>query len=193
MLLCYITPTFIILQIILKPSPTFLDYLAMRLKIRGPTGASALTLGDSATVADLKQEITKATSLTNFAIKYSYPPRIVNLPSDGTLLKDIDIKLNGQTLIISDSGSRGSSRTPTPPSAAPHEVAELIKSISVPKFAGMNQDHGILPEKPKTKTGRTYEDPKPIPLQKKDLAKDTPELPLPDRGATLGKLLTLAI
>lgn len=165
----------------------------MRLKIRGPTGASTLTLDDSATVADLKQEITKATSLTNFAIKYSYPPKTLDMPSDGTLLKDLDIKLNGQTLIISDSGSQGSSRTPTPPSTAPHEVAQLIKSISVPKFAGMNQDQRIIPEKPKTKTKHTYEDPKPIPLQKKEMAKDTPELPLPERGATLGKLLTLAI
>lgn len=160
----------------------------MRLKIRGPTGASTLTLDDSATVADLKQEITKATSLTNFAIKYSYPPKTLDLPSGATLLKDLDIKLNGQTLIISDSGFRGSSRTPTPPLTAPHEVDQLIKSISVPKFAGMNQDQRIIPEKPKTKAKHTYEDPKPIPLQKKEMAKDTPELPLPERGATLGKL-----
>lgn len=163
----------------------------MRLRLRGPSGASTLRLSDSATVADLKHEITKSTSLTNFDIKYSYPPKPLVLPQDDTLLSDLSVKLNGEQLTISESASprssiaasAGTRQAATPPPPTPRHVEQLVQSINVPKFAGMTESSN---KSSSQKTKHTYENPKPIPLQKKKMAEDTPELPLPDRGATLG-------
>lgn len=160
----------------------------MRLSIRGPTGASTITLEDSATVADLKQAITKSTSLDPFDIKYRLgaPPFALTplvLPSDDTSLSDLDVKLNNQQLIVSEkSGSPRSSEAAATPPTVPSDVEKLVQSINVPKFAGMTE----TPNNQTSSSKHTYEDPKPIPLQKKKMAEDTPELPLPDRGATLG-------
>lgn len=161
----------------------------MRLRIRGPTGVSTITLEDCATVADLRREITKSTTLDQFEIKYSdkatpllFVPLV--LPPDDTPLSDLDVKLNhGDQLIVSEKSvsPRSSQATATPPSV-PSNVEKLVQSISVPKFAGMTETSN----ESRTSSKHTYEDPKPIPLKKKKMAEDTPELPLPDRGATLG-------
>ena len=78
--------------------------LNMRIRIRGPGGVSVVTLPDgSATVGDLLREITEKTSITIFDIKYSYPPKPLPLDQSqrSQLLSDLDVKLNGEQLIIS--------------------------------------------------------------------------------------------
>lgn len=67
----------------------------MRLRLRGPAGASMINLADNgATIADLLSEITKATTITNFDIKYGYPPKplLLNQYEKTKQLKDLDVK-----------------------------------------------------------------------------------------------------
>ena len=151
----------------------------MRVRVRGPDGASTITLGDSATVADLKQAITNSTSLSRFHI-YNGPPKLLVLPEDSTLLSDLKVNLNGAVLTVSEKSGPSRSSQATPPSAG--DVEKLVQSINVPKFAGMTEGSN----KQTASSKHTHEDPKPIPLQKKKMVEDTPEVPLPDRGATLG-------
>lgn len=79
----------------------------MRIKIRSPTGTQVLTFTPEATVSSLLEEIRSKTSLSgDLDIKFGYPPKALILkehPSD-TLLKDLPIKLEGEQLIISESG-----------------------------------------------------------------------------------------
>ncbi len=156
----------------------------MRVRLRAPGGASTLTLNDDATVADLKTEITKATSLTQFDIKYNYPPKPLNLPSDTTLLSDIPVKLNGEQLTISEAAPRSppaaakaETRQAATPSSAPGHVE--VATTSDPKFAGIQ--NAYIQDSKASKNAQ-----KPIALNKEKMAEDTPEVPLPDRGATLG-------
>ena len=78
--------------------------LAMRLRIRGPSGQSVVNLDDTQTVENLRRTIVIETSLKSFDIKYGYPPK--TLPLDqypaSTLLRDLDAKLNGEQLIVSN-------------------------------------------------------------------------------------------
>lgn len=129
----------------------------MRIRIRGPAGASTITLADDATVADLKREITEKTSLHQFNVKYSYPPRPLQLSPDSSHLSDLAVKLDREQLTVSaqDNGLARENSGASPVAGAPKS----------------------------TSTGRTNG---PIPLAQKEKPKDTPELPLLDRGATLG-------
>ncbi|KAJ5152866.1 uncharacterized protein N7482_009344 [Penicillium canariense] len=45
----------------------------MRLRVRGPSGQSTVTLDDSATVQDLRGQIAEKTGITSFDAKYGYP------------------------------------------------------------------------------------------------------------------------
>jgi ubiquitin thioesterase OTU1 len=62
-----------------------------------------VNLDDTQTVENLRKTIATETSLTIFDIKYGYPPK--TLPLDqyppSTLLCDLDVKLNGEQLIVS--------------------------------------------------------------------------------------------
>jgi hypothetical protein len=70
----------------------------MRLRIRGPSGQSTITLDDAATIQTLKDSIQKETGLGNFDVKYGYPPKILKLDQwpPSRSLTEIDIKLNGE-------------------------------------------------------------------------------------------------
>ncbi|OQO01745.1 hypothetical protein B0A48_12782 [Cryoendolithus antarcticus] len=74
----------------------------MRLRVRGPDGVSTINIESSATWADLKAMISKVTSVPDFDIKYGYPPKPLNTESidNATLLSDLDIKLDGEQLIV---------------------------------------------------------------------------------------------
>ena len=74
----------------------------MRIRLRSPEGTSTLTISDDATIHDLQSSISKQTSINSFEIKHGYPPKPLDLLSYGlsTKLKDINLKLNGEQLII---------------------------------------------------------------------------------------------
>jgi ubiquitin thioesterase OTU1 len=158
----------------------------MRIRLRGPSGASTLNLGEDATVGDLRSSITEKTSLTRFDIKYGYPPKPLHLDSPTTLLSSLDVRLDGEQLTISahdgpvteektvEKDARGSqSASKNIPSTPHRDSAESWPSGEV-TFAGMSG----------AKAPKESKD--PISLKRKSKDMEVPELPLPDRGATMG-------
>lgn len=70
----------------------------MRLRIRGPSGQSTITLDDTATIQTLKDIIQKETGLGSFDVKYGYPPKTLKLDQwhSSRSLTEIDVKLSGE-------------------------------------------------------------------------------------------------
>src|SRR5271155_4995560 len=88
----------------------------MRLRIRGPAGQSTVTLDDESTVETLRKAITTETTLAAYDVKYGYPPKSLALDRypPATKLRDLEVRLNGEQLIVSKSDtseSRGVSQT----------------------------------------------------------------------------------
>lgn len=133
----------------------------MRVRLRGPGGASTISLADDATVGDLIAQIIEKTSISSFDVKYGYPPQplLLNQSETSRPLKHLDVKLDGEQLTISPKEPSQSDTREEKSSPIPHKEGEQKKP-----------------------TG-------PVSLQRKEMEGDVPELPLPARGATLGKLL----
>ncbi|KAJ6178383.1 hypothetical protein N7519_008844 [Penicillium mononematosum] len=128
----------------------------MRIRVRGPSGQSTVTLDDAATIKDLRTQIAEKTGLATFDVKYGYPLKPLELdsfqPDQGIL--EVGINLNGESLIVAqkEGASRGVSddaltaRTappqPSQPSQPPmpqrpHEsTAEDPPEIASPEHAG---------------------------------------------------------
>ncbi len=135
----------------------------MRIRLRTPEGALAITLPENATVSDLFSQITEKTSIKSFDIKYGYPPKPLQLADTSSPLSKLDVKLDGEQLTISPR-EEDSTATQDASSVATEKVIS-----GSPPFAGM--------------TGKKAKE--QISLQRK-VMEDVPELPLPGRGATLG-------
>lgn len=148
----------------------------MRLRFRGPGGASTATLADDATVGDLLSQITEKTGLPNFDIKYSYPPKPLDLPRSepSTLLSKLDTKLDGEQLTIS-------ARDP-PAGIAAVEQKQTPTESQAPKPVQTTSFSSVVPGASKSTPTKTAP---PISLQRKGMSGEVPELPLPDRGATM--------
>lgn len=142
----------------------------MRLRVRGPSGQSTLTLADDATVADLQTAITSQTSVFSFQIKYGFPPKPLVLDTfDGAMrLDQIGVKLNGEQLIIDPKEGNSTIDTST-------STSQSIQTSSKP------QSQTITPNAPAP--------PAPLQLQrnkKPSLSNDdAPEIPVPDYGGTM--------
>lgn len=158
------------------------------MRVRGPEGTSTITLPDDAKISDLVSEITLKTSLTNFDIKYGYPPKPLLLSqSEPSLpLSKLSVKLNGEQLTISSreerrsggspkSTSPSNSKTSSVPQVKDRQTAEA-KSFS---FSGMHGD-----------AKNTSNSAPPVSLsRKRGIDGDVPEIPIPELQATLGKYL----
>lgn len=131
----------------------------MRIRLRAPNGGSTISLPEDASIADLLSQITSQTSLSSFDIKYGYPPKplLLSAHPGTTPLSSLETKLNGEQLTISASES-----------AIPPEVAQkTTPSVSFAASPGKSK--------------------RPIALKKKDMSgKEVPEIPMPERHATLG-------
>lgn len=130
----------------------------MRIRIRGPSGQSTITLSESDTVGDLQTKITAVTSISNAEIKYGYPPEPLNLKDTPStkLLSELGIKLNGEQLIISDAAPQASSS---------HETAP--------------------PPGPPSKRTTAQPPAKPKPKPPEEMGMDSPEVAVPSHSATL--------
>ncbi|PGH31103.1 ubiquitin thioesterase OTU1 [[Emmonsia] crescens] len=75
----------------------------MRIRIRGPSGQSTISLDESATIHDLQAQISEKTALTSYDIKYGYPPKPLDLDQldPARSITEIGTNLNGEQLIIS--------------------------------------------------------------------------------------------
>ncbi|KAJ5594533.1 uncharacterized protein N7459_000741 [Penicillium hispanicum] len=90
----------------------------MRLRVRGPSGQSTVSLDDSATVHDLRAQIAEKTGLSSFDVKYGYPnlkPFDLDSFQPDLRISDIGVSLNGESLIV----AQREGVTLTPPSHAP--------------------------------------------------------------------------
>lgn len=75
----------------------------MRLRVRGPSGQSTVTLDNSATVHDLQAQIAENTGLTSYDVKYGYPnlkPLDLDCFEPTRSINEIGVNLNGESLII---------------------------------------------------------------------------------------------
>lgn len=75
----------------------------MRVRVRGPSGQSTVTLDDAATVHDLQAQIAENTGLASYDVKYGYPnlkPLDLDCFEPTRRISDIGVNLNGESLII---------------------------------------------------------------------------------------------
>ncbi|WEW60387.1 ubiquitin-specific protease otu1 [Emydomyces testavorans] len=86
----------------------------MRIRIRGPSGQSTISLQATATIDDLLNQIKEKTSLPAFDIKFGYPPQPLALDqfSPQTKVTDIDVDLNGEQLIVIQKEDAAAHATP---------------------------------------------------------------------------------
>ena len=189
----------------------------MRIRIRGPSGQSVVNLDESETVEILRKTIATETSLTTFDIKYGYPPKTLPLHQypASTLLSDLDVKLNGEQLIVSKSVAASTRTVPHQSQSADARISNKASSSSdagrdtteSPKLSssanktegpasGAGFSFGNLgiappPSKPLTKPTTRLADTAPsVPLSLKrkvdsDIVNDPPEILLPERGGAL--------
>ncbi|TVY81944.1 putative ubiquitin thioesterase otu1 [Lachnellula suecica] len=147
----------------------------MRARLRAPGGASTITLPDSATVEDLLLAITEKTSVAKFDVKYGYPPQPLLLEQyeKSQALSKLDVKLDGESLTISpkeepaasEATNKGTEKSTKPPGDG--------SSFSFTNVPGFEQPQQAEKQK------------RPVALSRKTMEGDAPELPLPERGATL--------
>ncbi|KAJ5767934.1 hypothetical protein N7533_000517 [Penicillium manginii] len=111
----------------------------MRFRVRGPSGQSTVTLDDTATINDLREQIAEKTGLTSFDVKYGYPdlkPLNIDSFQPEQKVSELGINLNGEQLIVAqresasatpqtqNEPSSSSSQQIRAPPAAPSQKAE---------------------------------------------------------------------
>lgn len=76
--------------------------MPIRLRLRAPNGTHTVSLEDNAAVSDLLSSISEKTELPLFELKWNHPPQPLDpsLYGMSTLLKDIDLRLNGSSIIV---------------------------------------------------------------------------------------------
>ncbi|KAF4549715.1 Ubiquitin thioesterase otu1-like protein [Elsinoe fawcettii] len=75
---------------------------SLRMRVRGPSGQSIVTIATESTWGDLKKEISKATSIDSFDLKYGFPPQpLGNASLDADIpLSSLGVSLNGEQLTV---------------------------------------------------------------------------------------------
>ena len=158
----------------------------MRIRVRGPSGkSSTVSLDGSATVETLKKTVETETSLSSFEIKYGYPPRSLSLDElpSSKLLSELDVKLNGEQLIVNEvkSSTQTSDIEPTPSDAARNAL----------RTAGPSKDHGDAAmhvpgssQKP-SKTQKPSAAPLSLSRKQNPEMADPPEIWCPDLQGTM--------
>ncbi|KAJ5118545.1 hypothetical protein N7448_010253 [Penicillium atrosanguineum] len=75
----------------------------MRMRVRGPSGQSTVTLDESASISDLQEQIAEKTGLASFDVKYGYPdlkPLDLDRFQPDQKVSDTGVNLNGEQLIV---------------------------------------------------------------------------------------------
>lgn len=149
----------------------------MRMRIRGPSGATTIALDDTATVEDLRAAIAEKTSLPAFDIKLGYPPKPFDLTQfDPTVkLGDTGTKLDGEQLTVAAKDIQSQLSHPLSHPADP--VVPLSSSKPAPSTfptpaiaSAMDQPLGL--------------ERKPNPFGPES-GTEPPEIPVPTHGGTL--------
>jgi ubiquitin thioesterase OTU1 len=162
----------------------------MRIRLRGPSGASTIILDNDATVRDLRSAITEKTNLVKYDIKHGYPPKPLHLGEDAALLSSLEVRLDGEQLTIAAQDGQASVKGVAQKSAGTTEVISTavppqtdndLQTASTVSFAGM-----ASPKVPTPAGDLKSKSTAPVSLKRKDKPMEVPELPLPSRGATMG-------
>jgi ubiquitin thioesterase OTU1 len=128
--------------------------MPIRIRLRAPNGQHTLSLDDNAAVSHLLSAITNATDLPLFELKWNFPPQPLDpsLYGMSTLLKDIDLKLNGSQI--------------------------MVIAVATGDPSEQQEDESVSARQSQSA---------PFSLQRKQASalKDTPEVPVPDRGGTM--------
>ncbi|OQD73916.1 hypothetical protein PENDEC_c013G03775 [Penicillium decumbens] len=88
----------------------------MRMRVRGPSGQSTVTLDDSASISDLRGQIAEKTGLASYDVKYGYPdlkPLDLDCFQPDQKVSDIGFNLNGEQLIVAARASAAPPNEPT--------------------------------------------------------------------------------
>ncbi|KAM0717421.1 hypothetical protein Q7P37_007273 [Cladosporium fusiforme] len=145
----------------------------MRARVRGPQGVATISLEDSATWGELKANISEATSVPDFDLKYGYPPKNFNTESidAATTLSSLEVNLNGEQLTV-----------------VPHNIQA---SLSNPMASGKHQPEAVLPPRgeaspPKHQPGDFPDQPLNLTRKKNtSVESDPPEVPVPQLEGVL--------
>lgn len=145
----------------------------MRLRIRGPSGQSSITIEDTATWADLKHQIAEKSGVPDFDLKYGYPLKALNTESiDGAMkLADLPTKLDGEQLVVVPLNIQASLSSPMAKTRQPTEAVKPLPPISAP----LRHQPGDFPEQPLGLTRKP----------KGNVEDDPPEIPVPLLDGTL--------
>lgn len=175
----------------------------MRIRIRGPGGQSVIHLEETASVGDLHLRISEATSVSNFDIKYGYPPKAIDLDANPstTKLAELGVKLEGEQLIVSQrvgASAQSKSSTPHEPAkaAVPRDDKSAFTSAPSPQFSQMSTPSSFsfagVGEAPPSSTSATPKlqarqagAPPRLALARKPAPTEPPELDLPSHASTL--------
>jgi ubiquitin thioesterase OTU1 len=154
----------------------------MRIRLRGPLGASVILVNEKDTVGSLLHLITEKTGLSGFEVKYGYPPKPLELAksSPSLSLADLGVKLDGEQLTVSPGPSRAKT---TIGSDNPLKRESSSKS-SDSKRSNMSQKASLLP----LSSGAEKNQAQPLALTRKakqNLEMEPPELPVPEQAATI--------
>ncbi|CAN9390128.1 unnamed protein product [Alternaria alternata] len=128
--------------------------MPIRIRLRAPNGTHTVSLNDDAAVSDLLSSISEKTELPLFELKWNHPPQPLDpsLYGMSTLLKDIDLKLNGASIIVI------AQATGDPSERKQEQELQASTSQAAPLSLQRKQNSAL---------------------------KDTPEVPVPDRGGTM--------
>ncbi|KAG9790918.1 OTU-domain-containing protein, partial [Aureobasidium melanogenum] len=168
----------------------------MRVRIRGPSGKSTTaTLDESATVETLRQTIAAETGLSSFDVKAGYPPKALPLDQyPGTkLLSELDVKLNGEQLIVNPAEPSAARKDSTATTKQPAQSASSNGSQQTQASPGSSNDHHRnVAQPPPANAGPTLNKSttaaEPLSLtrkENKEITTDPPEIFLPDLGGSL--------
>lgn len=158
--------------------------------MRGPSGKSTtVTLDDTATVESLKRAITAETSLSSFEIKYGYPPKTLMLDqyTPSKLLSELDVKLNGEQLIINSTEPVPRTNTAEPSQTFQRSEKE---NQSSGRGAALSTGHTAVSQsssvKEQNQVAKKASSP-PLSLSRKENKEmsDPPEIFLPELGGSL--------
>lgn len=146
----------------------------MRVRIRGPEGTTTLSIEASSTWHELKAKISEAAKVTDFDIRYGYPPQTLNTESidSSTKLTDLNVSLDGEqlTIIPRDIPKTLSPTLGSDPSHALAGTLPPTRSLSPPKHI-----EGDFPDKPLNLTRRKQD----------NVEENPPEIPVPELGGVM--------
>ncbi|KAK5132973.1 hypothetical protein LTR08_008336 [Meristemomyces frigidus] len=149
----------------------------MRVRVRGPQGATQLSLEDSATWSELKHKISEETGVPDFDLKYGYPPQPFNTESvDGDMkLSDLPIKLEGEQLVVVPRNIQATLSNPMSKGSRPSP--EATKALPRQRLTSVQHQPGDFPEEQPASRGQ-----KP---KAGDVESDPPEIPVPQLDGVL--------